>query len=58
MGKRGGVRLKCDDWDEERDRRRKRIRETRRCVVVVDGGLAMESQRRTPLGMVAMRSEE
>lgn len=55
MGKQGGVRLKCNDWDEERDRR-KRIRERRR-VVVVDSGLAMESQM-TPLGMVAMRSEE
>ncbi|KAI8554824.1 hypothetical protein RHMOL_Rhmol05G0126900 [Rhododendron molle] len=56
-GKRGGVRLKCDDWDEERDRRRKRIRERRRRVVVVDSDLAMDSQR-TPLGMVGMRSEE
>lgn len=71
MGKRGGVRLEernCDDWDEERGRRRRReskIRERRRGSVVVDGGLAMgervhgESESETPaLRIVVTRSEK
>lgn len=40
MGKRGGIRLKSNDRDEERERR-KRTRETRYRGVVVDGGIAM-----------------